>query len=176
MKIKKYLALSLLCTLGLILSACSTPGSKGTGDDDEGNINQGGNNGAQTAGLGDESQFGGEGGRKGTLSQRTYYFDFDRSDIREEDKPAILANANYLAAHSNKKVIVEGHTDPRGSREYNVALGERRANAVTEMLKNKGVSQHQVRVVSYGAQRLAASGRTEEDFQKDRRARIDYQN
>ena len=77
-------------------------------------------------------------------------------------------------AHASARVILEGHTDPRGSREYNVALGERRANAVAEFMKEKGVNPEQIRVVSYGAQRLAAPGRTESDYQLDRRVVLVY--
>jgi len=175
MKLKKLLLAALLGSSVLALAACSTPGNKDS--DDEAALSDANNNrgGAQTAGLGDEDGFG-QDGRKGTLSQRTYYFDYDKSDVHEDDKPAILANASYLAAHANKKVIVEGHTDPRGSREYNVALGEHRSKAVADILKSNGVNPSQVREVSYGAERLASAGRSEEDFQKDRRAKIDYQN
>jgi peptidoglycan-associated lipoprotein len=157
------------------LSACSTSG--------HGNKTQNGmemsdaNGGAQASGVGQGAGFGDqngeEGGRQG-LSKRVYYFDFDKSDIHDEDKPAISAQADYLVAHPNARAILEGHTDPRGSREYNVALGERRANAVAEFLKSKGVNSSQVQVVSYGAQRLAVPGRTERDYQLDRRVVLVY--
>ena len=174
MKLKKLLLATLLGSSVLALAACSTPGNKDS--DDEAALGEANNRGgAQTAGLGDQDGFG-QDGHKGTLSQRTYYFDYDKSDVHEDDKPAVMANASYLAAHPNKKVVVEGHTDPRGSREYNVALGEHRSNTVAGMLKSNGVNPNQVREVSYGAERLASAGRNEEDFQKDRRAKIDYQN
>lgn len=127
----------------------------------------------QTAGLGTEQQFAEE-KMASQDAKRIFYFDFDSNVVHEKDKPAILANANYLLGHPNKKIILEGHTDPRGSREYNIGLGERRANAVAAILKAKGVGQNQIRIVSYGAQKLAANGRTEQDYQLDRRGVIVY--
>lgn len=156
----------------LALSACSAPGHKGQGQDG-GAYDANGE--AQASGVGQGSNFGDQaGGPQQSLAKRTYYFDYDKSQIHDEDKPAIAANADYLMAHSSAKVILEGHTDPRGSREYNVALGERRANAVAEFMKEKGVNPEQIRVVSYGAQRLAAPGRTESDYQLDRRVVLVY--
>jgi peptidoglycan-associated lipoprotein len=103
------------------------------------------------------------------LAKRTYYFEYDKSDVSDQEKPAIFANAENLVAHPNMKVLLEGHTDPRGSREYNVALGEHRANAVAEIMKSKGVNPDQIRVISYGAERLAVTGHSESDYEQDRR-------
>ncbi len=159
----------------LALGACSAPGHKAGQDEDGGygaNANGGG---VQSSGVGQGSNFGDSaGGPQQSLAKRTYYFDYDKSQIREGDKAAISSNANYLMSHTHAKIILEGHTDPRGSREYNVALGERRANAVADFMKDKGVNPEQIRVVSYGAQRLAAPGRTEHDFQLDRRVVLVY--
>lgn len=171
MKLKK-LAQTMLLSCGiLVLGACSS-----TANDPAAMAGAGDANGAQSSGVGLGDGFSDQGGTKSVLSKRTYYFDFDRSEVREEDKPAIMANADYLVSHPTTKIILEGHTDPRGSREYNVALGERRGNTVLEMLKSRGVNPSQVRVVSYGAERLATPGRTDEAFQLDRRAIIVYQN
>jgi peptidoglycan-associated lipoprotein len=131
---------------------------------------------AQATGIGENERFG-DGNKlsmhiPGKKAGRTYYFAFDQSEVRDSDKAAIFANADYLLTHPHAKIILEGHTDPRGSREYNVALGERRANAVVELLKSKGVNPNQIRVVSYGAQRLAMSGHDEQAYQLDRRAMI----
>jgi peptidoglycan-associated lipoprotein len=173
MKLKQLATVLLISCTVLALSACA---SKKHGNYNDTGVSDA--DGAQAAGIGEGENFGGAGGNMGgpqSSRKNTYYFDFNRSDVREEDKPGIFANANYLIAHSNKRVIVEGHTDPRGSREYNVALAERRANAVADMLKSKGVNPDQIRVVSYGAERLAAPGHSEQDFQLDRRAIIVYQ-
>ena len=131
---------------------------------------------AQTAGLGEESRFGDQvgGGRGQLLSRRVYYFDFDSNVVHEVDKPAIIANANYLVTHPRARIIVEGHTDPRGSREYNIGLGERRAKAVAAILTSRGANPAQIRVVSYGAEKLASVGHTEVEYQKDRRVVLVY--
>lgn len=109
------------------------------------------------------------------LSQRVFYFEFDRSDIREEYRDALKAHADYLADNPAVNVTVEGHADERGTREYNIALGERRANAIKRMLVLNGVSASQVRVISYGEERPVALGHNEEAWAQNRRAIIDYQ-
>jgi peptidoglycan-associated lipoprotein len=170
MRLKKIAQVVLISCSILALGACSTAkkhGNSSSMGDGEG--------GAQTSGIEQGEGFGDEGGGSGQgLSKRTYYFDFNSFEIRQSDMSAIEANADYLVAHPNTKIILEGHTDPRGSREYNVALGEHRANAVLEVLKTRGVNPSQVRVVSYGAEQLAAPGHAEQDFQLDRRAVIVY--
>lgn len=129
---------------------------------------------AQPTGLGDESSVQSSADSEQNLTKRTYYFAFDRSDVRDEDKPAIEANAQYLLNHPNAKALIEGHTDPRGSREYNIALGERRSKAIQQLLKEHGVSSSQVRIISYGAEKLASSGHAETDYQLDRRGTLVY--
>ncbi len=134
-------------------------------------------NGAEAAGIGEGDNFGDTGTVNGShhaANKNTYYFDFDKSDVRSEDKPAILSKADQLVAQPQKKVILEGHTDPRGSREYNIGLGERRAQAVAAMLTAHGVNSSQIRVVSYGAEKLASPGRSEADYQLDRRVVLVY--
>ena len=174
MKLTKLAQVILISCSILALGACST--TKKPGSDAAGSMG-GSGSGAQSSGMMlEDDDYASAGransGHKIAAAHRTYYFDFDKSDLREEDKPAILANADYIAAHPNAKVILEGHTDPRGSREYNVALGERRANAVLDLLKSRGVNPDQIRVVSYGAEKLAVPGRSEQDYQLDRRAAI----
>lgn len=131
---------------------------------------------AESSGLGVESTFQGQqvASNESQASKKIYYFDFDKDIVHDEYKPAIAANANYLVAHRDTKILVEGHTDPRGSREYNIGLGERRANSVVKELTAKGVDPNQIRVVSYGAQKLASNGHNEMEFQKDRRAVLVY--
>lgn len=131
---------------------------------------------AQASGLGEDSTLSDEDGGAGrnALHKRVYYFDYDSNIVHEEDLPALAANADYLIAHANAKIILEGHTDPRGSREYNIGLGERRAKAVAQILTSKDVNPSQIRVVSYGAEKLAAPGRSESDFQRDRRVVLAY--
>lgn len=130
----------------------------------------------QAQGLGQQARFAEqEGLRTGQIiSRRIYYFDYDRSVVRREDIRAIVANADYLIAHPAATVMLEGHTDPRGSREYNIGLGERRAKAVANILLRRGVNPAQIRIVSYGAEKLATPGHTQADFQLDRRVVLVY--
>lgn len=178
MKLKKLFQLSVICCGILALAACSTTKHGANAGDTAMAMNDanGGDQGAQAQGIGNNENFNDQANGGGThglkTANRTYYFDFDKYDVRESDKAAILANADWLASHPNSKVILEGHTDPRGSREYNVALGENRAKAVLEILQSRGVNPNQIRVVSYGAERPAALGHNEHDFQLDRRAII----
>lgn len=132
---------------------------------------------ASSSGLGEESSIGGDdqvGKRRVASNGRVYYFDFNSNVVRDSDKPAIIANAEKLSSQSHTKVMVEGHTDPRGSREYNIGLGERRAKSVADILTENGASRQQIRVVSYGAEKPAAQGHSEADYQLDRRSAIVY--
>jgi len=108
------------------------------------------------------------------LAKRVVYFDFDKSDIRGDFRDVIQAHAEYLASHSDVAVTLEGHADERGTREYNIALGERRANAVQKMLTLQGASASQIRVVSYGEERPAALGHDEDAWSLNRRAEFIY--
>ena len=102
------------------------------------------------------------------------YFDFDRSDIRPEFAAAISAHARHLAAFGAAHVRLEGHTDERGSREYNIALGERRAQAVRRALLLQGGAAGQLVTVSYGEERPAAEGCDEAAYAMNRRVEIVY--
>lgn len=158
----------------LVLSACSTTKRNHSGYDATAMNDMNTSAAAHSSGIGQSQNYEdqGESASSRGIAKRVYYFDFNSYVVRDEDKPAILANADYLVAHPRARIILEGHTDPRGSREYNVALGEHRANAVLDMMKSRGVNPNQVRVVSYGAERLAVPGHSEEDFQLDRRVVI----
>lgn len=107
-------------------------------------------------------------------ADRIVYFDFDRADIRPESQPIIESNARYLARNPRIITQLEGHTDDRGSREYNIALGERRANAVRQVMSAMGVPPQQIRVVSYGEERPAAGGQDEQSYALNRRVEIVY--
>ena len=170
----KHLLPYVLMSAGLLLVACSSHKNTDQSAIDEANSSYQ-NEEAQSSGLGEEGGFADEqAGGRSLLSKRTYYFDYDSNVVHEEDRAAIVANADYLLSHTNTKVIVEGHTDPRGSREYNIGLGERRARAVAEILIGKGVNPGQLRIVSYGAEKLAAPGRNEQAYQRDRRVVLVY--
>lgn len=175
MKLKQWIKVVLVSGSVLMLAACAT---KHKSQDDlainDANSAYSDDNGAQSSGLGEESKFGDSASSKLTqASNRVYYFDFDSNVVHDSDKPAIEANATKIAS-SSKKAMIEGHTDPRGSREYNIGLGERRAKAVADILTANGVSRKQVRVVSYGAEKLASPGHSEADYQRDRRGVLIY--
>ena len=102
------------------------------------------------------------------------YFDFDRSDIRPEYASMINSHAKHLAASGSVKIRVEGHTDERGSREYNIALAERRAQAVRRALMLQGAGDAQLTTVSYGEERAAVAGSDESAYEKNRRVELVY--
>lgn len=110
----------------------------------------------------------------GLLAKRVIYFDFDSSDIKGEGTDVVAAHAKYLASHAGTRVRLEGNTDARGSREYNIGLGERRAQAVRRALLLQGATESQLATVSYGAERPAVAGNDEAAWSKNRRVEIVY--
>lgn len=109
------------------------------------------------------------------LQQTVFYFDFDQSTIKNEGKAALIAHAGYLAANGAARVVLEGHTDERGTVEYNLALGERRALSVRGFLLANGASANQIQVVSFGEERPAINASNEEAYAKNRRVEVKYQ-
>lgn len=109
------------------------------------------------------------------LSKRTIYFMLDSSQVMPDFVPVISAHARYLVANPSQRIALEGHCDERGSREYNIALGEQRAKSVANMLKVQGVTDNQIEVISYGEEKPAAYGSDETAWELNRRAVIVYQ-
>ncbi|AEG93200.1 peptidoglycan-associated lipoprotein Pal [Ramlibacter tataouinensis] len=105
---------------------------------------------------------------------RVVYFDYDSYVIKPEFQSLIEAHARYLRANNGRRVAVEGHTDERGGREYNLALGQRRSEAVRRALTLLGVPDSQIEAVSFGKEKPAESGSDESAFSKNRRAEIAY--
>jgi peptidoglycan-associated lipoprotein len=103
---------------------------------------------------------------------RVVYFDFDSFVVKDEFRPTIDANAKVLSGDRKRKVAVEGHTDERGGSEYNLALGQKRAEAVAKSLTLLGADDKQVEAVSFGKERPAAQGNDEAAWAKNRRAEI----
>ena len=103
---------------------------------------------------------------------RTVYFDFDSFVVKDEYRPIVEGYAKYLGANKAKKMQVEGHTDERGSREYNLALGQKRAEAVQKSMLLVGATEGQLEAVSYGEERPAAQGSDEAAWAKNRRAEL----
>lgn len=171
---KQYVLTSVVA-VGLVLGGCAGKSTKNDGA------------GASTAGSGfttgaasDTSGAGtavaGSGGSDDTsglaLSQRTVFFAFDSSDLDSEGRAVAARFAKYLVANPTAKLRLEGNGDERGTREYNVGLGERRANAVQSALVAGGASATQLSVVSYGEERPADPGHDEAAWAKNRRVEI----
>jgi len=108
------------------------------------------------------------------LSQRSIYYDFDHYDIKDEFIALIEAHANFLLENPELKIIVQGNCDDRGSREYNLALGQRRAESVKRALALLGVGEEQIESVSFGAEKPVAFGQDEESWSQNRRSDIVY--
>jgi peptidoglycan-associated lipoprotein len=110
----------------------------------------------------------------GALARKVIYFDFDKSEIKPEYVEIVVAAARNLTATATLKVKLEGNTDERGTREYNIGLGERRAQAVRRALMLQGVPESQISTVSFGAERPAAEGDDEAAWAKNRRVEVVY--
>ncbi|OGA41904.1 MAG: peptidoglycan-associated lipoprotein [Betaproteobacteria bacterium RIFCSPLOWO2_12_FULL_62_13] len=108
------------------------------------------------------------------LSKRSIYFDYDSNAIKEEYKPIVAAHAKYLSQHRSARMRVEGNADERGSREYNIALGQRRADAVREMMQLLGASASQIETVSFGEEKPKCTGHEESCWWQNRRGDIRY--
>lgn len=155
----------------VVIAGCSSSGGTQDGNGQDG-ITSGDQNTASTSGaMGDTS---GDASQNGIPSVRTIYFDFNRDTIRPEFESVLNQHAGYLRSHSDVHVTLEGHTDPVGTREYNLGLGERRANSVRQYLAVQGVNASQIEVVSYGEERPAATGHSAEAYSQDRRVVFDY--
>ena len=109
------------------------------------------------------------------LSKRSVFFDYDSYAVRDEYKPLIEAHGRYLQANRNARMIVQGNCDERGSREYNIALGQRRADAVKRMMMLYGATEPQIETVSFGKEKPRNPGHDEPAFAENRRDDIVYQ-
>lgn len=109
------------------------------------------------------------------LAKRSIYFDYDSFVIRDDFRSVVDAHAKYLNANKTKKIVIQGNTDERGGREYNLALGQKRSEAVRKALSTLGVSDTQVEAVSFGEEKPKATGSDEASYAENRRADIVYQ-
>ena len=167
----------LLLVVACALSACASKPPKAAAGSGEATA---ANSGAEGAGAVNPNAAGGgsdeevPGPQAGLLAKRTVYFDFDSSEIKGAGTDVVAAHAKYLAANGGARVRLEGHTDERGSREYNIGLGERRAQAVRRALLLQGAGDAQISTVSYGEERPAVPGHDEAAWAKNRRVEIVY--
>lgn len=136
--------------------------------------------GAQTGAAGDSSVSGRERSAEEIALEEArqagtiVYFDYDRAEIKPEYVGIVTAHSKYLNGDPGRKVRLEGHSDERGSREYNIGLGERRAQAVRRALMLQGVGESQITTVSYGEERPAVQGSDESAYSKNRRVELTY--
>jgi peptidoglycan-associated lipoprotein len=179
MKNLKTLAALLIVT---VVTACSGP-SKSTVDEGAAGASQAG--GAASAGVGDGgtgsggamgSTMGGSalGGPGASQENRIIYFGYDQFEIKPEYDVILQAHAKYLSANPASRVRLEGHADERGSREYNIGLGEKRAQSVRNVLLLQGAVSDQIATVSFGEERPAVIGSDEEAWSLNRRVEIVY--
>lgn len=170
----------------VMLAGCETLGGQDGGDvvvedrgtqaDDGQIVGDDGETGATATGAQAGADFKGHplDNPQDILYSRVIYFEFDSASIRNEDRAAIQAHAEYLAKQAAASVVLEGHSDERGSREYNIALGEQRAKAVRQLLLFQGAVATQLQTVSYGEESPAALGHDENAWQQNRRVEITY--
>lgn len=109
------------------------------------------------------------------LSKRSIYFDFDKDEVKAEYRPLVEAHAKYLSSHADAKVMLQGNADDRGSREYNLALGQKRSVAVKKVMNVLGVADKQIETVSYGEEKPQCSDKAEACWAQNRRADIVYE-
>lgn len=180
-KLSKLLCVATLVAGVLAMSACSTT-KKGSGGS-VGSIGNGVGQGnmsdsdLSSQGLGSPDDFMGSGMSEQQLAQdHTYHFKYDSSQISDADKPAIVAQARYLASNPDVDVLLAGNTDSRGSREYNIALGWRRAQSVEKLMLLNGARKSQIELVSYGEEKPVVLGDTEADYEQNRRVDLSYEN
>jgi len=171
MKFNRSAGLAIVLS-ALFFAGCSSTGSK----DGSGASVEDGTDGATTMGASQGGSWNGSelDNPNSLLSTRTIYFDFDQSTIRSEFIDVLRTHAGYLNGNRSVVVTVEGHADERGSREYNIALGERRANTVKRFLEAEGVDSTQINTLSYGEERAAAYGHDEVSWAENRRAVLVY--
>ncbi len=173
----RQVLLVLLLAVAVGVSGCASkkpkPEAANAGQTEADNAAAGGA-GANGAAGGMNADTEASGPQEGSLATRIIYFDFDSSEIKGAGTDVVAAHAKYLASHQGTRVRLEGHTDERGSREYNIGLGERRAQAVRRALLLQGATDAQISTVSYGEERPAVSGHDEAAWAKNRRVEIVY--
>ncbi len=168
-----YSKFFVMLVASILLAACG--GNTTVPDPEPSGEVYGGDSGASTSGA-NEGSFG-EGEEFFDEELGTViYFEFDSSEVRAQDQDLVAAHAMKLNGSSYGSVRLEGHADERGSREYNIGLGERRAQAVRQLLMIQGVSASQIQTVSFGEERPDALGSDESDYARNRRVVINYSN
>jgi len=156
----------------LLVAACATDPEEQASSSGQGASQSSGSSSSSTGSVGSGSTVSapqaGSAEEFITIGDRVY-FDFDKAEIRSDGSATLNDQAAWLKKYPNVTIVVEGHCDERGTREYNLALGERRANAVKEYLVSRGVSANRIETISYGKERPAVLGSNESAWQQNRR-------
>ncbi|CAN0625320.1 Peptidoglycan-associated protein [Burkholderia multivorans] len=162
---KRYAVILILAVLGGCHAAPKTPGAAGA-------MNQ---NAATSETLGRPTVTGDEPNNPGSpLAKRSIYFDFDSYEVKSDDQSLLMTHADYLRRHPAQHVLIQGNTDERGTTEYNLALGERRSQAVLRAPETLGVQDAQLDAVSFGKEKPVAPGHGEASRAQNRRADLVY--
>jgi len=152
-----------------VLGACSSTSEM---EDESANTESAASS-SSSSGAGSSNQLTQEQIRaQNALRQTVFYFDFDVAEFKPADRETLTYHARDLAANSGKRIRLEGHADERGTREYNLALGERRANGILNYFIVNGASRSQIEVVSYGEERPEQSGQSEQAYSRNRRVEV----
>ncbi|EHR4748189.1 peptidoglycan-associated lipoprotein Pal [Salmonella enterica] len=176
MQLNKVLKGLMIALPVMAIAACSS-NKNASNDGSEGGMLNGAGTGMDANGNGNGNMSSEEQARlqmQQLQQNNIVYFDLDKYDIRSDFAAMLDAHANFLRSNPSYKVTVEGHADERGTPEYNISLGERRANAVKMYLQAKGVSADQISIVSYGKEKPAVLGHDEAAYAKNRRAVLVY--
>ena len=170
------------CRIGLVIATAATFAGCATQGSEDNAANAAANSASRAApapapapapqssfALGSQSA-----GLKTAPMMRSIYYEYDRAEITAEGKKIIEANAEYLRSHPGVKVVVEGNADERGSAEYNVALGQRRADSVSKIMSLLGIPSERVETVSFGKEKPKVKGHDESSWSQNRRSDIVY--
>ena len=178
---KRALVKTLGLTLGAVLmTACANTGDLAEGEETQ-PLDAAVEENVETKGVEAQAVAGEQVDAAATEAQAAlmettvFYFDFDNTTIKSDSKNALIAHSQYLAANSSARVVLEGHADERGTVEYNLALGERRALSVSRFLQANGTAASQIETVSFGEERPALMGHSNSSWSKNRRVEIKYQ-
>jgi len=171
-------ALALMLTSALLISACSSPvklDDKAAVEDRTGGTTSQGAD-PRSVGTVNATRSGLDplNDPQGVLAKRSIYFDLDSYSVKDEFKPVLEAHARYLNSNKSRQIVIQGNTDERGGREYNLALGQKRAEAVRRALTLLGVQENQMEAVSFGKEKPKALGGDEAAWAENRRADIAY--
>jgi peptidoglycan-associated lipoprotein len=171
MNVRSFLKIGLVAASVLLVVSCSKTRGSADGVGSEGGL--------QAHGLGLSNHFAGQQDGEMYTTQaphnQIYRYSYDSSTLAPKYIPSVNAQAEYIKANPGARILIAGNTDERGSREYNVALGERRANSVAELMHMAGVGRNQMRVVSYGKERPANLGHDDESHAQNRRVELTYE-